>query len=263
LNFEVLEASYQQYKGRVNFLWVYGSEAHPEENPFEEGYESVDLGWDHPYSITHTMEERAERAKWMKTDEDPDFEIPMAIDFVGHDTQPDDEIRRNYLGGGYYSCYVIDCDGIVLQRHPWGWFAPGGEWWGLPLAPIADLHDFLDDYLADPPPCYDQDGDGGTGTGDDGGTDTGDDGGTSDDGESGDDGGDGDGSGTGGGSGDDGADDGADDGGGDDGGLDEGDGDEESKGCACAAARGSSTGSLSLAVLIVVLGTRRKQRNAH
>jgi len=28
------------------------------------------------------MEERAQRAKWMKTDEDPDFEIPMAIDFV-------------------------------------------------------------------------------------------------------------------------------------------------------------------------------------
>ena len=123
----MFEASYQEYKGRVNFLWVYGSEAHPEENPFQDGYESTDLGWDHPYSITDTMEERAQRAKWMKTDEDPDFEVPMAVDFVGHDTQPDDEIRRNYLGGGYYSCYVIDCDGTVLQRHPWGWYAPGGD----------------------------------------------------------------------------------------------------------------------------------------
>jgi MYXO-CTERM domain-containing protein len=260
----VLEAGYQHYKGRVNFLWVYGSEAHPEENPFEEGYESADLGWDHPYTITHTMEERAQRAKWMKTDEDPDFEIPMAIDFVGHPTQPDDEIRRNYLGGGYYSCYVIDCDGTVLQRHPWGWYGPDGEWWGLPLAPMADLQEFLDAYLANPPPCYDAGGDGGTDTGDggtgDGGTgdDGGDDGGDGSD----DDGGTGGGEGTGEGSGDDGGDDGG-DGGGGDGGLDEGDGDEDSKGCACATARDSATGSLSAAMLIVLLSTRRKRRNAN
>jgi hypothetical protein len=115
----VLEASYQHYKGRVNFLWVYGNEAHPEE---------------HAYSITHSMEERAQRAKWMKTDEDPDLEISMAIDFINDPPNPDDEIRRNYFGGGYYSCYVIDCDGEVLRAHPCGWHDADGEWWGLPLA---------------------------------------------------------------------------------------------------------------------------------
>ena len=97
----MLEASYQQYKGRVNFLWVYGSEAHPEENPFEEGSESKDLGWDHPYSITHTMEERAQRAKWMKTDEDTDFEIPMAVDYINDPPNVDNAIRSAFRGDGF------------------------------------------------------------------------------------------------------------------------------------------------------------------
>jgi len=133
---------------------VYGSEAHPEEHPFSEGYESKDLGWTHPYTITHEMEERAQRARWMKSDPEPDFEIPMLIDYVGHPDQPDDAIRRQYRGSGFYSAYLIDCDGKVIRAHNWGWFAPGFEWWGLPLAPISELHEHLDQYLANPPACY-------------------------------------------------------------------------------------------------------------
>jgi hypothetical protein len=145
---------YQKYKGRVSFVWVYGSEAHPEEHPFKEDYESKDLGWSHPYSITTTMAERAQRAKWMKTDPEPDYEIPMMIDYINVEGHDDDAIRRAFFGSGFYSGYIIDCDGTVLRRHAWGWYGPDGEWWGLPLAPVQDLEQFLDSYLADPPPCY-------------------------------------------------------------------------------------------------------------
>lgn len=150
-----MEALYEDYGDRVNFLWVYGSEAHPEEDPFAEGYESKDLGWSHPYTFTNTMEERAERALWMKTDPDPDLTLPMLVDYVGHPTQPDNAIRTAYFGYGYYSGYVIDCDGVVKVAHDWGWYGPGGEWWGLPLASEAELRVWLDAYLADPPTCYD------------------------------------------------------------------------------------------------------------
>ncbi len=156
----------------MNFVWVYGREAHPEEHPFREGYESTDLGWEHPYDITETMEQRAQRARWLKTDPEPDYTIPMMIDYVGHPDQPDDAIRSSYRGAGFYAGFVIDCDGKVIRAHDWGWFAPGGEWWNLPLAPVDELHAFLDAYLADPPDCYreaDQDAgvdDGGAADGD-------------------------------------------------------------------------------------------------
>ncbi len=149
-----MEALYQEYKDHVNFLWVYGSEAHPEEHPFAEGYESSDLGWEHPYTITLDMAERAQRALWMKTDPEPDFEIPMVVDYVNHLTEPDNAIRNAYRGGGFYSGFVVDCDGIVKVAHGWGWYAPGGEWWGLPLAPVSELRNWLDAYLANPPVCY-------------------------------------------------------------------------------------------------------------
>ena len=68
-------ALFEEYGDRVSILWVYGDEAHPEEDPFASGYESKDLGWSHPYSITHTMAQRAERARFMKTDPEPDFTI--------------------------------------------------------------------------------------------------------------------------------------------------------------------------------------------
>lgn len=149
-----MEEVYQEYKDHVNFLWVYGHEAHPEEHPFAEGYESSDLGWEHPYTITNEMSERAQRARWMKTDPEPDFEIPMAVDFVNHVAEPDSAIRNAYRGGGFYSGFVVDCDGIVKVAHAWSWYAPGGEWWGLPLAPVFGLRNWLNNYLADPPACY-------------------------------------------------------------------------------------------------------------
>ncbi len=146
----------------MNFLWVYGSEAHPEEHPFQSGYESKDLGWEHPYTISLEMQERAQRAKWMKTDPNPDFEIPMMVDYVNYPPHQNDEVRGAYRGGGFYSGFVIDCDGMVKRAENWGWFSPGGEWWGLPLAPLTELHDYLDAYLANPPTCYGQsDADGG------------------------------------------------------------------------------------------------------
>lgn len=145
---------YQQYKNQVNFVWVYGSEAHPEEYPFREGYESTDLGWDHPYNITETMEERAQRARWMKSDPEPDFEIPMMIDYINHPGHQDNAIRTAYRGSGFYSGFVIDCDGTILDSHTWGWFGPNGEWWGLPLAPVEGLRLLLNNYLAHPSSCY-------------------------------------------------------------------------------------------------------------
>jgi len=149
-----MEASYQKYKGKINFVWVYGSEAHPEEYPFAKGFESTDLGWKHPYSITTKMAERAQRAKWMKTDPDPDLEIPMMIDYINDPPNKNNAIRRAYLGGGFYSGYVIDCDGKVLYARSWAWFAPGKDWWNLPLDPVANLHKLLDDYLKNPSSCY-------------------------------------------------------------------------------------------------------------
>lgn len=139
----------------MNFLWVYSSEAHPEERPFARGYESKDLGWKHPYTVSGDMKERAERATWLKTDREPALEIPMIIDYINSPPQRDDEIRQSYLGGGYYAGYIIDCDGTVLQRNPWAWYGTGGEWWGLPLVPIESLHEFLDEYLESPSSCYD------------------------------------------------------------------------------------------------------------
>lgn len=138
----------------MNFVWVYGSEAHPEENPFQEGYESCDLGWEHPYSITTSMEERAQRARWLKTDPDPDFEIPMIIDYINTELGPDNAIRAAYHGGWFYSSAVIDCDGIIIDERPWAWYDDGGDWWDLPLAHIDNLYALLDEYLADPPECF-------------------------------------------------------------------------------------------------------------
>ena len=149
-----MEAAYQKYKDKVNFVWVYGSEAHPEEYPFVKGSESKDLGWTHPYAISKTTTERAQRAKWMRTDLKPAAEIPMMVDFINSPGQQNNAIRREFLGSGFYSGYVIDCDGKVLMARSWAWFAKGRDWWGLPLASIESLHTFLDKYLASPPSCY-------------------------------------------------------------------------------------------------------------
>jgi hypothetical protein len=101
------------------------------------------VGWEHPYTITTDMSERAQRALLMKTDPEVDFEIPMVVDYVNHATEPDNAIRNAYRGGGFYSRFVVDCDGIVKVAHGRGWYALGGEWWGLPLAPVSELRAWL------------------------------------------------------------------------------------------------------------------------
>ncbi|MDY7107546.1 MAG: hypothetical protein SYC29_02820 [Planctomycetota bacterium] len=141
----------------MNFVWIYGKEAHPEEHPFAPGFETIDLGWTHRYFETTTMEQRAERARWMKSELEPDAEMPMMMDYINSELGEDNAIRAVYGGGGFYSGFVIDCDGTIIYQSPWGWFRPGGQWWTLPLPPAADLEAFLDEYLADPPPCYEAD----------------------------------------------------------------------------------------------------------
>jgi len=138
----------------VNFGWVYGLEAHPEEAPWIRGLETRDLGWTHSYYRPTMMEERAQRARWMKTELEPDAEIPMLIDYINSELGPNDAIWSFYTGGGFYSGFVIDCDGTILQSLNWGWLSPGGQWFNLPLAPVRTLEEFLDDYLANPPACY-------------------------------------------------------------------------------------------------------------
>ena len=139
----------------MNFLWVYSSEAHPEEYPFSAGNESADLGWEHPYSITTSMEQRAERGRWLQSDLEPDGELPVMVDFINSPGGEDNNaIRAAYRGDGFYSGFIIDCDGRVLQANSWAWYGPGRDWWGLPLVPIAKLHATLDAYLENPPDCY-------------------------------------------------------------------------------------------------------------
>ncbi len=146
---------YQEYRDSINFVWVYSREAHPEEDPFfRPGFETRDLGWDHRYFITTTMDERAVRAGWMKTDLEPDAEMPMIIDYINSPWGEDDAIKSAYLGGGYYSGYIIDCDGSIIHSVNWAWQGPGGEWYGLPVVDVQELRNFLDEYLAAPPACY-------------------------------------------------------------------------------------------------------------
>ena len=112
------------------------------------------MGWDHRYFETTTMEQRAQRARWIKTDLKPDGEIPIIIDYINSSLGPDNIIWNAYTGGGFYSGFVIDCNATIIYQVNWAWFAPGGQWWGLPLSPVNDLENFLDSYLADPPACY-------------------------------------------------------------------------------------------------------------
>ncbi len=140
-----MEETYRTFSDRINFIWVYGKEAHP-------GTEC----WDHPVTVTKTMPERAQRGRWMKYDPEPDLVIPMMIDFIEHDTHSDEAIRSTYGGGRPNAGYLIDCDGTVLEQHDWAWSsdgtAPGrrrGE-----LLDFGDLAASLERYLDDPPACY-------------------------------------------------------------------------------------------------------------
>ena len=70
-----MEDVYQDYKDSISFVWVYQEEAHPAELPFLFGFETKNLGWDHPYTNTITMEERAQR---LLQEQDGDAGIRLA-----------------------------------------------------------------------------------------------------------------------------------------------------------------------------------------
>ncbi len=59
-----------------------------------------------------------------------------------------------YRGSGWYSGWVLDCDGTAIKQDTWGWATPTTQWCGLPLSSAADLDSFLDRYLQSPPECY-------------------------------------------------------------------------------------------------------------
>ncbi len=140
-----MEALHQEYRDRVNFLYMYVREAHP--NPATAPCGSTaDLGWDHPSRDTVTIEERAQRARWLKDDFDLSF--PYIIDTMNA------AIQGDYRPHAFYVGWVIDCDGRADVFERWGWATPQTQWCGLPLADVNELRSYLDAYLANPPPCY-------------------------------------------------------------------------------------------------------------
>lgn len=140
-----MEALHQEYRDRVNFLYMYVREAHP--NPATAPCGSTaDLGWNHPSRDTITLEERAQRARWLKHDFDLSF--PYIIDTMNA------AIQGDYRPHAFYVGWVIDCDGRADVFERWGWATPETQWCGLPLADADELKAFLDAYLANPPPCY-------------------------------------------------------------------------------------------------------------
>lgn len=140
-----MEALHQEYRDRVNFLYMYVREAHP--NPATAPCGStVDLGWDHPSRNTVTIEERAQRARWLKNDFDLSF--PYIIDTMNG------AIKGDYQPHAFYVGWVIDCDGRADVFERWGWATPGTQWCGLPLADVNDLRSHLNAYLGNPPLCY-------------------------------------------------------------------------------------------------------------
>jgi hypothetical protein len=140
-----VEALHQEYRDRVNFLYMYVREAHP--NPATAPCGSTaDLGWNHPSRDTVTIEERAQRARWLKNDFDLSF--PYIIDTM------DAAIQGDYRPHAFYVGWVIDCDGRADVSERWGWATPETQWCGLPLPNVNELRSFLDAYLANPSPCY-------------------------------------------------------------------------------------------------------------
>ena len=140
-----MEALHQEYRDRVNFLYMYVREAHP--NPATAPCGSTaDLGWDHPSRDTVTIEERAQRARWLKHDFNLTF--PYIIDTM------DGAIKSDYRPFGFYVGWAIDCDGRADVFEGWAWATPQTQWCGLPLADVNELRSFLDSYLANPSPCY-------------------------------------------------------------------------------------------------------------
>ena len=103
---------------------------------------------------TKTMAGRAQRGRWMKTDPEPDLEIPMMIDFIKVPNQIDDAIRTSYGGGRPNPGYFIDCDGTILEQLDWAWADPEADAGGRSQHDFEDLAGMLDAYLDRPSGCY-------------------------------------------------------------------------------------------------------------
>jgi hypothetical protein len=140
-----VEARFQQYRDKIQLVYMYVREAHPNQNNAPCG-STRSLGWTHPSGVTLSRAERAQRARWLSKDLDLNF--PWVIDDV------DDAWFTKYWPYGFYVGWLIDCDGKVLLQEPWGWATPETQWCGLPLAGFDFLGAFLDEYLANPPACY-------------------------------------------------------------------------------------------------------------
>ncbi len=130
----------------VSFLYNYIREAHPNPDTAPCG-PTEDLGWNHPSWNTSSIEERAQRARWLKTDFDLTY--PFIMDTMNN------EMMAVYQGSRFYSGWVIDCDGFVFEEEPWGWATPATQWCGLRLADNDDLVELLTQYVFRPPSCFD------------------------------------------------------------------------------------------------------------
>ena len=136
----------QNFGQSVSFLYNYIREAHP--NPdFAPCGPTEDLGWEHPSWNTSSIEERAQRSRWLKTDFDLTY--PFIIDTMNN------EMMADYRGSRFYSGWVIDCDGFVVEEEPWAWATPATQWCGLRLAENTDLIALLNQYIFQPPSCFD------------------------------------------------------------------------------------------------------------
>lgn len=140
-----MEERARTYQNRISFLYNYVTEAHPE--PFAAPCgPTEDLGWNHPSWETRSLGERAQRARWLKTDFDLSF--PFIVDTMSN------RMLLTYGGSLFYSGWVIDCDETVIQQQTWGWATPATQWCGLPLADVDELDQLLDSYLDSPPQCF-------------------------------------------------------------------------------------------------------------
>jgi len=140
-----VEERFQHYRGKVQLVYMYVREAHPDPDHAPCG-STQGLGWTHASGVTLSRAERAQRARWLSKDLDLNF--PWIIDDV------DDTWFSEYWPYGFYVGWLIDCDGKVLLQEPWGWSTPETQWCDLPLASFDFLGEFLNGYLANPPPCY-------------------------------------------------------------------------------------------------------------
>lgn len=74
-----MEERFQRYRDRVQIVYMYVREAHP--NPDRAPCGSTQsLGWTHPSAVTLSKAERAQRARWLSKDRDLSF--PWIIDDV-------------------------------------------------------------------------------------------------------------------------------------------------------------------------------------